>query len=164
MTDALELRPITPAFVPRALEKAEHYRLLNEPDEAESICLDVLAVAPENQGALALLVLAVTDQFVDGTVAIRRAREYLARLTDEYQKLYLSGFVAEREARAFLKRELRGEFAYDSLRQAMNLFDQAEKVAAGRQSRRGLALEQLPSHHQQAQARPPEREGELPLE
>jgi hypothetical protein len=48
-----------------ALEKAERYRLLNEPKGAESICLDVLAIAPDNQKALTTLLLARTDQFED---------------------------------------------------------------------------------------------------
>ena len=58
--------------MPAALAKAERYRLLNEPGEAESICLDVLAVDPDNQEALVTLLLALTDQFDDDTVARRR--------------------------------------------------------------------------------------------
>ena len=38
-----ELKHITHEAIPHALEKAERYRLLNEPEEAESICLDILA-------------------------------------------------------------------------------------------------------------------------
>ena len=45
------------------LEKALRYRLLNEPLEAESICLDVLQAEPANQEALVTLVLARTDLF-----------------------------------------------------------------------------------------------------
>ena len=37
-----ELERISIDAVPAALEKAERYRLLNEPLMAESICLDVL--------------------------------------------------------------------------------------------------------------------------
>ena len=44
-----EFKRITPEAVPAALSKAERYRLLNEPREAESICRDVLLVDPENQ-------------------------------------------------------------------------------------------------------------------
>ena len=44
-----ELKPLSPDAVPRALAKAERYRLLNEPNEAQSICLDVLAADPDNQ-------------------------------------------------------------------------------------------------------------------
>jgi len=44
-----ELKTLSPESVPRALAKAERYRLLNEPVEAESICLDVLAVDPQSR-------------------------------------------------------------------------------------------------------------------
>jgi hypothetical protein len=37
--------------------------LLNEPAEAESICHDVLRIDPENQQALIVLLLTLTDQF-----------------------------------------------------------------------------------------------------
>jgi hypothetical protein len=56
--------------VAKAVEKAEHYRLLNDPEQAESICLDVLAVAPDHQIALRVLLLAMTDQF--GTPRVPR--------------------------------------------------------------------------------------------
>src|SRR2546422_11377615 len=58
-----ELKPLTEEALPKALEKAERYRLLNEPALAESICLDVLRIDPENQQALVILLLALTDQF-----------------------------------------------------------------------------------------------------
>jgi len=44
-----DLKTITAESIPRAIEKAERYRLLNEPAEAESICLDVLRLEPDNQ-------------------------------------------------------------------------------------------------------------------
>ena len=47
-----ELKPLSPDAVAGALAKAERYRLLNEAAEAESICLDVLAIDPANQAAL----------------------------------------------------------------------------------------------------------------
>ena len=57
------LRSISKAAIPAAVKKAEHYRLLNDPEQAESICLDILAVDPDNQQALVVLILAITDQF-----------------------------------------------------------------------------------------------------
>jgi len=60
------LKTISKEGIPEALSKAERYRLLNEPGEAESICRDVMAVEPDHQGALRLLGLALTDQFVGG--------------------------------------------------------------------------------------------------
>src|SRR5262245_54777237 len=59
-----DLKALSSEAVPRALAKAERYRLLNEPGEAESICLDALVADPDNQEAIAILLLALTDQFV----------------------------------------------------------------------------------------------------
>ena len=64
-----ELKHIGPEAIPAALDKAERYRLLNQPDAAESICEDVLAVDPDNQPALITLLLALTDQFRQGDAA-----------------------------------------------------------------------------------------------
>ena len=52
-----ELKPLPPDRIAEALDRAQRYRLLNEPDNAESICLDVLEVEPENQEALILVLL-----------------------------------------------------------------------------------------------------------
>ena len=60
------LKPLSIDAIPAALSKAERYRLLNEPDQAESICLDILAAEPDNRDALVMLLLALTDQFVTG--------------------------------------------------------------------------------------------------
>ena len=49
-----ELKPLTQEAIPKALEKAERYRLLKEPAQAESICLDVLQIDPGNQQALVM--------------------------------------------------------------------------------------------------------------
>ncbi|GAC1648017.1 MAG: hypothetical protein NVS4B3_02970 [Gemmatimonadaceae bacterium] len=75
------LKPITPAGVAAALEKAKHYRLLNDAAAAESICLDVIEIDPENQEALVTLLLAITDQFVERLAGgVARARDVLPRL------------------------------------------------------------------------------------
>ena len=58
-----ELKRLSEDAIPAALEKALRYRLLNEPAEAESICHDVLNIDPQNQQALVLLLLALTDRF-----------------------------------------------------------------------------------------------------
>src|SRR3989442_7119311 len=67
-----ELKPLTQEAIPKALEKAERYRLLKEPAQAESICLDVLQIDPGNQQALVMLFLALTDQFEQGRSEERR--------------------------------------------------------------------------------------------
>src|ERR1700689_4205285 len=69
-----DLKPISPEAIPVALEKAERYRLLNEPWQAESICRDILRIDPEHDLALVMLLLALTDQFGKGVTAAQ-ARE-----------------------------------------------------------------------------------------
>src|SRR5215472_6620185 len=99
------LKPISKDAIPRALEKAERYRLLNEPKEAESICLDILAVDAENQQALITLLLALTDQFEASSPqsGLRaRARGILPRLQGEYERTYYAGIIHERKARSQL--------------------------------------------------------------
>ena len=91
-----QLKPISKEAVPEALEKVERYRLLNEPAQAESICLDVLRIDPENQHALIMLVLALTDQFGVSGLMVSKAREVLPKLQGEYQRAYYSGRKGDR--------------------------------------------------------------------
>jgi hypothetical protein len=101
--DGFELKPISTSAVPKAIKRAEQYRLLNEPEQAESICLDVLDAQPGDQYALTVLILSITDQFGrEGSGGARRANEYVTRLDDEYQRYYYGGLVLERQARAYL--------------------------------------------------------------
>src|ERR1700756_3193820 len=100
-----ELKRLSKEAIPAALEKAMRYRLLNEPGEAESICHDVLAADPENQEALVLLLLALTDRFGKGYgVGMVRAKEVLPRLKDPYEQAYYGGIINERRAKAQLQR------------------------------------------------------------
>ncbi|HZN97750.1 MAG TPA: hypothetical protein VFB61_08475 [Gemmatimonadales bacterium] len=124
-----EPKPITKDGIPAALQKAERYRVINDPTSAESICLDVLAIDPENQQALVALLLAITDQFDKGpTEGARRAREVLPRLKGEYKRAYYAGIICERCAKAQLRSgSLRsGEMAYHWLREAMTWYERAE--------------------------------------
>ncbi len=125
-----ELKILSDEAIPAALEKAERYRLLNEPGEAESICLDVLKVSPENQKALAILLLAVTDRFSKGYgVSDTQAKELLGRLTSEYDRTYYGGLVAERRAKAKLAHGGHGAiWAYDLFRDAMECYEKAEAI------------------------------------
>jgi hypothetical protein len=125
-----ELKPITLAGVPAALQKAERYRLLNDSWAAESICLDILAVDPDNQQALITLLLARTDQFAETGGGADRAREVLPRLTDEYKRAYYAGIISERRARAQLRAATPGSgaMAYDWLREAMQWYERAEAM------------------------------------
>src|SRR5262247_3574783 len=99
-----EFKILSPEAVPRALAKAERYRLLNEPGEAESICRDALEVDPGNQDALVILLLALTDQFdAHGTSAVGDAREIVERLRNDYDRAYYTGIIFERRAKAQLR-------------------------------------------------------------
>src|SRR4026209_1419720 len=104
--DRFRLKPMSAGAIPSALAKAERYRLLNEPGEAESICLDVLEVDPHNEEALVMLLLTLTDQFPtdSSTHMVSRANELAASLGDEYDRAYYSGIVRERRAKAVLQR------------------------------------------------------------
>lgn len=129
MFSMFELKPISRDAIPEALEKVERYRLLNEAWQAESICQDVLRVDPENQRAIVMLILALTDQFGKGVPA-RRAREILPRVRDEYERAYYAGIICERWADAHLKQGTPGAgfTAYQSLREAMEWYDRAESL------------------------------------
>ena len=61
-----QFKPLSPEGVEPALERAEQYRLLNEPREAESICRDILAIDPDNRRAIIQLVLALSEQLAEG--------------------------------------------------------------------------------------------------
>jgi hypothetical protein len=123
------LKRISADGIPHAMEKAERYRLLNDPAQAESICHDVLAVDPDHQDALRCLILSLTDQFsASGAAnAAREARTYIAKLADEYERAYYTGLVHERETRAFLHRKnVVRSAAYDGFRHAMEWYERAE--------------------------------------
>ena len=126
-----ELKRLSEDAVPAALEKALRYRLLNEPAEAESICHDVLRIDPENQQALVVLLLAVTDRFGKGySVGITEAQEVLSLLRDPYERAYYAGIISERRAKARLHQGHpgSGHDAYELLREAMSWYEQAETL------------------------------------
>ena len=126
-----ELKRLSPDAIPAALEKALRYRLLNHPSEAESICNDVLAIDPENQEALVMLLLALTDRFGKGYgVGVTQAQEALERLHDEYTRAYYAGIICERRAKAQLNQGYpgAGHDAYEFLREAMSWFEKAETL------------------------------------
>jgi hypothetical protein len=123
-----ELKPIAPDAIPAALEKALRYRMLNEPEQAESICHDVLRVEPDNQEALATLILALTDRLYGPRPASpAQARELLPRLRGEYDREYYAGIVWEREGIAWLRSDKprAGAAAYECLTEAMAHYERA---------------------------------------
>ena len=126
-----ELKPLSREGIPAALEKAMRYRLLNEPGEAESICQDVLRIDAENQAALVILLLAITDRFGKGyAMGVTQAQEVLPRLRDPYEQAYYAGIICERRAKALLQRSSPGSGfeAYEFLRDAMTWFESAEAI------------------------------------
>ena len=125
----MQLKPITKEGIPSALEKAERYRLLNDSSAAESICLDVLEIDASNQEALVSLLLSITDQFLEELADnVQRARDVLPRLTDEYDRIYYTGIIVERRARAQLHRGALGsaDVASEGFREAMRWYERAE--------------------------------------
>lgn len=125
----MELKKISLAAVPRALELAEHYRLLNEPEQAESICKDVLEIDPENQLAVRLLLLSISDQFGRKASAnMQHAQEVAAKLKDQYEWHYFSGVVMERWARCKLHENQHTALVTDWIEQAMAAFERAEAI------------------------------------
>ena len=125
------LKRLSPEGVPSALQKAERYRLLNQPWAAESICQDILNVEPENQQALILLLLCIADQIAHSmAVNVTRAREVLPRLKSEYQRTYYAGIICERRGEAQLAQGAVGSEAtvYPWIREAMEWYEKAEKL------------------------------------
>lgn len=124
-----KLKILSPAGIPRALEKVERYRLLNEPAEAESICRDILAVDHNHQEALVMFILSLSDQF-GSSVGHIEAREAIHKIKDDYKRAYYTGIVRERLAKATLKL---GGFssnfdAYEWLQEAMAAFEEAANL------------------------------------
>ena len=130
-TPQFELKRLTKDSIEPALEKAELYRLLNQPRLAESICLDVLEVDPLHQKAAIVLLLALTDQFrQSSTKAAKQALEIANSLKDEYSKLYYTGIVLERQGAAALNSASPGgDFdAFEWYSEAMDFFERANQI------------------------------------
>src|ERR1051325_6520495 len=108
-----------------ALAKAERYRLLNEPEVADSICRDILAVEPDNEAALVTFVLAITDQFPRRS--LRDAEEVVLKLAKPYDKAYYRGIAFERWAKAQLDR-VPPNVVYHLIQDALQSFGEAEKL------------------------------------
>lgn len=123
-----ELKTLSKASIPAALQKAERYRLLNEPYEAQSICLDILQVDPGNQEASIMLLLAYTDTFKDEIFpAFNKALDILERLGDAHCQIYYHGIINERRAKAHLDKggPSSAQIAYDWYMQAMADYERA---------------------------------------
>jgi hypothetical protein len=113
------IKRIQASGVEAALQKADKYRELNQPAEAESICRDVLAVDPDHQLALRVLGLALTDQLEpSGGGRFAEVQKVFARLRDPYERAFYGGLACERQAKAQLGARI-------PLQSVQPLFDQA---------------------------------------
>src|SRR6476620_10497528 len=130
--ERFNLKPMSKDAVPAALAKAERYRLLNEPGEAESICLDILQIDPQNEDALVTMLLALTDQFPHdlSSKTAARANDLAANLGTPYDRAYYAGIIRERRAKVILQRDRFGaaSVAVEWLRDAMTCYERAEAV------------------------------------
>jgi hypothetical protein len=124
------LKPISLDSVDGALAKAERYRLLNEPHEAESICRDILEVDPANRQARISLVLALTDEIPQEPGAFAGAMEAMSGLETEYDRTYYSGIAWERRAKASYAAGGvgTGGYVYDWTVRALRFFGEAEHL------------------------------------
>lgn len=161
-----ELKAISADGIPHALERAERYRLLNDPEQAESICRDILAVDRDNQEALRTMVLALTDQFrnTHGHAGLREVRQHILGLADEYDRAYYTGIAFEREARAYLDRGAVRSGAYDGFRQAMEWYEKAEPHRPPGNVDAMLRWNSCARTIERERLEPAEAEPELPLE
>jgi hypothetical protein len=125
----LELKKLPAAAIPAALAKAERYRLLNEPFEAESICQDILATEPTHSGAMVTLILSLSDQFSQsGAQGVQEAQAIVPRLPNEYDRSYYAGIVCERWAKSQLGLKP-VHTVYHWLREALAHFERAAQLA-----------------------------------
>src|SRR5262249_1036647 len=124
-----QFKTISTGGIAGALAKVQHYRYLNEAEEAESICRDILAADPENQMALRQLGLAITDQFSgQGSDRLSEAQECFDKLSSAYERSYYRGILHERRAKAQLKAGHLAHSLLASFENAMQCFEEAEKI------------------------------------
>ena len=124
-----KLKTISKAGIPEAISKVELYRSLNEPEEAESICRDILAVEPDHQLALRMLGLAITDQFCgDASDRSSEVENLFEKLGDRYERLYYTGLLHERRAKAQMRVGRSPRTLAPLFSEAMRCFAEAEAI------------------------------------
>jgi tetratricopeptide (TPR) repeat protein len=125
----VKLKTISKSGIPEAIAKAELYRYLNEPEEAESICRDVLAADPKHMLGLRTLGLAVTDQFTGGpSDRYAEVEKIFQSLADTYERLYYTGLLYERRVKAQLRGGRAPHTLLPLLEKALQCFGEAEKI------------------------------------
>jgi len=124
-----QLKTISKNGIAEALAKVQHYRYLNQAEEAESICRDILAADPGNQMALRQLGLAITDQFTGGVSdRFNEAHSDFEQLTNAYERSYYLGILNERRAKAQLRAGHRSHTLLASFENALRYFEEAEQI------------------------------------
>lgn len=127
---ARELKALGTRNLAAAVTLARHYRDLNQPEEAESICHDILAVAPDNDDALRTLGLALTDRFPSAWMTLfDDACSAFSKLKSEYERTYYTAIAWERYAKAQLEAG-RAHNAIHAFEEALERFEQADKLGS----------------------------------
>jgi tetratricopeptide (TPR) repeat protein len=125
-----ELKPLRARDLGAAVTLAKHYRDLNQPEDAESICRDILTVAPENEEAWRTLGLALTDQFPNAWMTLfDDACGAFAKLSSDYERMYYTAIAWERYAKAQLNAG-RAHNAIHAFEEALGRFEQADKLGS----------------------------------
>ncbi|HEX9221798.1 MAG TPA: hypothetical protein VF860_00570 [Candidatus Acidoferrales bacterium] len=125
----VQLKSISKAGIPEAIAKAELYRYLNEPEEAESICRDILSADPDHQLARRMLGLTITDQFSGAaTDRYAEADSIFSSLRDPYERFYYTGLLHERRVKAQLRAGRLAHTLAPLLEEALRCFAEAEKL------------------------------------
>jgi hypothetical protein len=124
-----KLKMISRSGIAQTIAKAELYRYLAEPEETESICRDVLAVEGDNQAALRMLGLAISDQLSGGRLERwSEAESVFQSLTDPYERFYYTGLLHERRVKAQVRAGQPLRTLVPLIENAMLCFEQAEKI------------------------------------
>ena len=114
-----------------ALTKARQYRSLLEPELAISICLDIFAIESNNQEALIIYILALTDTFskVGIKQSDQRILNSIAKLESPYYQAYYKGIFHERKARGLINHSMSKSFAYHLLLEAIGSYQVAKTLS-----------------------------------
>jgi hypothetical protein len=124
-----KLKTISKSGIAEAIAKAELYRYLNEPEEAESICRDILAADPHHMFGLRTLGLAITDQFTGGAADRYAEVEGIFQgLADPYERHYYTGLLCERRVKAQLRAGRAPHTLLPLLERALQCFAEAERI------------------------------------
>ncbi|MBX3191457.1 MAG: tetratricopeptide repeat protein [Labilithrix sp.] len=125
---AWELKKLGERNLDAAVALARHYRDLNQPEEAESICRDVLDVAPGNVDAWRTLGLALTDRFPAAWMTLfDEACAAFEKLPTDYERTYYVAIAWERFAKAQIDAG-RAHNAIHAFEEAMQRFEKAAEL------------------------------------